>query len=156
MPHTPPREWMPDLCRLPRLFLVLVASEVAVLVIALAPAPEKDWSGERLLAASLFAQWLALVSAVVLCKLRPVVHRLPLGVGVLLAWCVPIAAGFLGSLMVHELDSALGLGLSLPAPYRWRSRFLEIHRRGTASPSPSRRRATVRRLPVPAPDRSGP
>jgi two-component system sensor histidine kinase AlgZ len=114
---------MPDFCRLPTLFSVLVAAELAVLVIALAPAPEREWTGERLLAASLFALWLALVRAVLLCKLRAPLQRLPVRVGALTAWSVPIAVAFLGSVMVHELDSALGLSYSLPAPYRMRFAF---------------------------------
>jgi two-component system sensor histidine kinase AlgZ len=113
-------DWLPDLCRLTRVFALLVAAEVAVLVIALAPAPQQEWDGERLLAASLFAQWLALVSAVLLCKLRPPLQRLPRWLGSFGAWSLPVLTAFLGSLMVHELDSALALGLSLPAPYRLR------------------------------------
>ncbi len=115
-----PRTWMPDFCRLPTLFSVLLAAELAVLVIAFAPAPDDEWTGERLLAASLFAQWLAMVSTVLLCKLRAPLQRLPLRVGALGAWCLPMAVAFLGSLLVHELDSALGTGYSLPAPYRLR------------------------------------
>jgi two-component system sensor histidine kinase AlgZ len=115
-----PHEWMPDFCRLPNLFSVLVAAELAVLVIALAPAPDHEWTGERLLAASLFALWLALVCAVLLCKLRGPLQRLPVRLGALAAWLVPVSVAFLGSLLVHELDSALAFGYSLPAPYRMR------------------------------------
>ena len=123
MPAIPTRSWLPDLCSLPRLFAVMVAAEVAVLVVALAPAPEKEWTGQRLLVASVFAQWLALLSAVLLCKLRGPLQRLPRGAGALLAWSLPMGVAFVGSLMVHELDSALGFGYSLPAPYRWRFAF---------------------------------
>ena len=114
------KDWLPDLCSLPRLFSVLVAAEVAVLVIALAPAPDQEWTGQRLLAASLFAQWLALVCAVLLCKLRAPLQRLPIWLGASCAWTLPMLVAFLGSIMVHELDSELGLGYSLPAPYRLR------------------------------------
>jgi two-component system sensor histidine kinase AlgZ len=111
---------MPDFCRLPSLVVVMLAAQLAVLVVALAPAPELEWDGGRLLLASLFAQWLALLSAMLLCKLRRGLQHLPLALGALAAWSTPVAVAALGSAMVHELDSALGLGYSLPAPYRWR------------------------------------
>jgi two-component system, LytTR family, sensor histidine kinase AlgZ len=111
---------MPDFCRLPNLFAALAAAQMAVLVIALAPAPAQEWSGERLLVASVFAQWLALLSAVLWCKLRGALQRLPLHLGAPTAWLIPIVVAFLGSLLVHELDSAFAFGYSLPGPYRLR------------------------------------
>jgi two-component system sensor histidine kinase AlgZ len=116
----PPRDWMPDFCRLPTLAAAMVATQLAVGVIALAPAPDQEWSGGRLLVASVFAQWLALVSSVLLCKLRAALQRLPLRIGALLAWALPVVVAFGGSLIVHELDALFGLGYSLPAPYRMR------------------------------------
>ena len=66
----PPREWLPDFCRVPTVFAVIVAAEIAVLVIALAPVPEHEFVRRNLIVSSLFAQWLALVTVVLLCKLR--------------------------------------------------------------------------------------
>ena len=111
---------MPDFCRLPNLFAALVAAQMAVLVIALAPAPAQEWTGERLLAASVFAQWLALLSGILLCKLRGTLQRLPLHIGAPTACLIPPVVAFLGSLLVHELDSAFAFGYSLPGAYRLR------------------------------------
>ena len=114
--------WLPDFCRLPILFSTMVAAEVAVLVIALAPSSEPSWSGERLTAASLFALWLALCNAILLCRLRGPLCRLPQPFSAVTAWALPVAATALGSLLVHELDVALQTGFSLPIELR--ARFL--------------------------------
>jgi len=116
----PDAPWLPDFCRLPVLFSTLVAAEVAVLVIALAPSAEHGWDGRQVAAASLFALWLALCNAVLLCKLRGPLCRLPQPLSALLAWALPVLATALGSLLVHELDVALQAGLSLPAELRGR------------------------------------
>jgi two-component system, LytTR family, sensor histidine kinase AlgZ len=112
-----PRGWLPDLCRLPNLFSTLVASEVAVLVVAIAPHTGPGWSATQFIAASLLAQWLALCSAVLLCKTRGSLQGLPIMLGALAAWALPVLVAFLGSLLVHELDVALGTRLGLPAEY---------------------------------------
>jgi two-component system, LytTR family, sensor histidine kinase AlgZ len=120
MMRTRPRGWLPDFCRLPILFSTLLASQVAVVVIALAPGAEGGWNTGQFIAASLFAQWLALCTAVLLCKARPAVRSLPVAVGAMVAWLLPVAVAFLGSLLVHELDVALGTQLSLPPEHRLR------------------------------------
>ncbi|HET6603655.1 MAG TPA: sensor histidine kinase [Xanthomonadaceae bacterium] len=116
---TPPREWLPDFCRLPALVPVMVAAQTVVLLLALAPTPAPDWDWRKLVAASLFSQWLALTGAVLLCVLRPYLLRLPLRSGMLLAWALPVAAAMVGALLVHEVDLGLGLGLTLPAGQRY-------------------------------------
>jgi len=113
-----PRHWVPDFCRLPILFSTLVAAEVAVLVIWLTPSVEAGWSGGQFAAASLFAQWLALCTAVLLCKARPALQALPTIPGALVAWAVPVLVALLGAMLVHELDIALQARLSLPDEYR--------------------------------------
>jgi two-component system, LytTR family, sensor histidine kinase AlgZ len=125
-----PRGWLPDFCRLPILFSTLLASQVAVFVIALTPSANGGWSGGQFVAASLLAQWLALCTAVLLCKLRPSLRALPMALGASLAWAVPVAVAFFGSLLVHELDVALGLQLSLPPEHRLR---FAVHVAGIAA-----------------------
>jgi two-component system, LytTR family, sensor histidine kinase AlgZ len=112
MSAIPPREWLPDFCRMPTVFAVIVAAEIAVLVIALAPVPEHEFVRRNLIVSSLFAQWLALVTVVLLCKLRASIHRLPIAIGAMAAWGVPISVGLVGSLLVHTLDAELGTGLN--------------------------------------------
>jgi two-component system, LytTR family, sensor histidine kinase AlgZ len=124
------RSWLPDFCRLPILFSTLVAAEVAVAVVALAPSAGPGWSWGQFAAASLLAQWLALCSAMLLCKARGVVHLMPVYVGAICAWSIPVLVAFLGSLLVHELDIALQTGLGLPASYGMR---FAIHVAGIAA-----------------------
>jgi len=104
----------PDLCRLPLLFSTLVAAELVVLVIWLAPSAGRGWHWEPFFAASTLAIWLALCSAVMLCKLRPILMRMPVMAGALCAWLVPVATTWLGSLVIHYLDLTLQLQLGLP------------------------------------------
>jgi two-component system, LytTR family, sensor histidine kinase AlgZ len=113
-----PATVIPDFCRLLRLFAVLVVAQVVVVVVALAPSPEGFWGWPRFFAASLFAQWLALTSAVLLCTARKPLQRLPQWLALLLAWLLPIAVAAGGSALVHELDVSLGYGLSLPMAQR--------------------------------------
>jgi two-component system, LytTR family, sensor histidine kinase AlgZ len=110
-PRTP-HEWLPDFCRVPTVFAIVVAAEIAVLVISFAPVPEHEFVRRNLLVSSLFAQWLALVTAVLLCKLRETIHRLPIALGALAAWGLPVSVALIGSWMVHRLDDELGTGLT--------------------------------------------
>jgi len=109
---TPSPDWLPDFCRPPILFSTLVAAQVAVLVIGLAPGGGAEWRVNQWIAASALALWLALTCAVALCKLRPSLLRLPRTLGATLAWLLPVAVGFFGSLLLHELNTALQLGFS--------------------------------------------
>ncbi len=109
---TPSLDWLPDFCRPPILFSTLVAAQVAVLVIGLAPGGSAQWRLNQWIAASALALWLALTCAVALCKLRPGLLRLPRTLGASLAWLLPVAVAFFGSLLLHELNSTLQLGFS--------------------------------------------
>ena len=113
-----PADWLPDLCRLPALFAVMVVAEMVVLVLALAPLADETWDLRRFAAASLFSQWLALASAVVLCTSRGWLMRVGRIGGSLLAWAVPVAVAALGAVLVHEIDLGLGYGLTVPADRR--------------------------------------
>ena len=106
-----PREhapWLPDLCRLPRLLAMLGAAELVVVVVALAPDGVRDWSPARFLSASGFALWLALAVAVLLCKLRVPLSRLPLRSGALAAVGLAATVAALMAGIVHGLYSSLG------------------------------------------------
>jgi two-component system, LytTR family, sensor histidine kinase AlgZ len=113
-----PRAWLPDFCRLQILFSTLVAAEMAVVAIALAPSVDDGWGWREFVAASLLAQWLALCAAVLLCKSRPALQSLPMWIGATIAWAMPVLVAFLGSLLVHELDVALQTRLSLPPEHQ--------------------------------------
>ena len=60
-----PREpWLPDLCRLPRLAVMLGMAELVVVVLALSPGGAQ-WDLERFITASGFSLWLAGATVVV-------------------------------------------------------------------------------------------
>lgn len=102
--------WFPDFCRLPRLAAVCGIAELVVLVISLSPLRDQPWQLEEFVAASAFALWIALSSALALCKARPWINRLPMPVGILVASVVPVVVAVLGAGLMRELDRGLLLG----------------------------------------------
>jgi two-component system sensor histidine kinase AlgZ len=127
--HTAERpHWLPDFCSLPVLFAVMVVAELLVLVAEIAPSDETRPLLPRLATVSVFAQWIALVSAVCLCKLRPQLERMSPWLGVLVAYVLMLAVTVIGSALVFEIDQRLDLGLTLPAQFHgrfiWRSAAL--------------------------------
>jgi two-component system, LytTR family, sensor histidine kinase AlgZ len=125
-PLTP--HWLPDFCSVQVLFAVMVVAEVLVFVILIAPSDETRPLLPRLTTTSLFVQWLALVSAVCLCKLRPQLEKLTPWVGVAWAYALMVLVTALGSLLVFWIDQTLNLGLTLPAQFGarfvWRNALL--------------------------------
>ncbi len=108
--------WLPDLCRLPRLAALLGLAELVVVVLALAPDATGTWTLMRFLSASGLVMWLALAVAVLLCKLRAPISRLPRRPGAVLAVTLAATVALLGSGIVHGLYTVLGaqpLGLGM-------------------------------------------
>jgi two-component system sensor histidine kinase AlgZ len=62
----------------------------------------------------MFALWLALLVAVVLCKMRAIIDRFPRWLGGLAALALPMAAAASGAAVVQQLDVGLQLHLSVP------------------------------------------
>ncbi len=67
--------YVPDLCRVRAVFMLLITSELLVLVLAIVQAERSwiDWNYFGLL--SLFVQWTTLTSAALICLLRPWLAR---------------------------------------------------------------------------------
>jgi two-component system sensor histidine kinase AlgZ len=105
----PTHAWVPDFCRLPTLFAVIVGAELVVAILALAPLGHEHWQPAAFGTASLFAQWTALFSATLLCKLRIPLSRLRPVVGALLAWSLPVCVAALGATLLFQIDRGLGL-----------------------------------------------
>ena len=102
--------WMPDFCSLPILGSVVVLVELIVVIVLIAPG-QGGWPTLRdLFAASFLAQWVALISAALLCKLGPWLGRRRFWSGGTIATLLPalVAAGC--SLIAVSLDRSLGLG----------------------------------------------
>lgn len=112
MPDTEPApRWLPRFCRLPTLFAVMLVAELVVLIVLLAPGGDARGWWSRLGVASVFAQWLALLNAVMLCSLGAPLQRLSMRAGLMVAWLLTIAMTALASAVVASLDRAAGLGL---------------------------------------------
>ncbi len=78
----------PDLCTAPAVSLVVLFGELLAVVLVFAGA-ELSWM--RLALVSLFVQWVALISAGVLCAIRPLLARMALVPGALLAFALVLA-----------------------------------------------------------------
>jgi two-component system sensor histidine kinase AlgZ len=115
MDVAPPLD-LPDFCRWPRLLGVAGLAVAAVTVLALAPGDGPRWSWMAYAAATAFAVWIALASALLLCRLRPRLQRLP----TLAAWAgaLAIPAGFaaVAAWLLSTIAAAYALqGLTAPA-----------------------------------------
>lgn len=104
------RGWMPDFCSLPILGSVVVMVELIVLVVLIAPG-QGGWPTLRdLFAASFLAQWIALVSAALMCKAGPWLGRRPVVIGGTLATLIPALVAIICSAIAGSLDRSLALG----------------------------------------------
>ncbi len=83
--------FLPELC-LPQALLVLVVlAELMVLVLVLVEPMHTGFDWVRLALMSLFVQWIVLLSAALLCGLRPWLARLPAGLAGLLSCLLVVA-----------------------------------------------------------------
>lgn len=117
-----PRQWVPDFCRLPTLFAVIIAAELVVVVLALSPLSVEPFSLPDFGSESLLAVWIALTSAMLLCKLREPLSRMPVLFSATVAWGIPVAVSLIGAWILLQID--LGLGLLLGQPRANPMRFM--------------------------------
>ncbi|WP_243040502.1 sensor histidine kinase [Dyella sedimenti] len=103
------RQPLPDFCSLPVIFALLVTAAITVTVMWLAPNNSHGWRGYSV--GMLFACWLALVTGVALCKLRPWLQRLPGHAPYAAVWLLMVLIVAGGSALVHWMDQALQMGL---------------------------------------------
>jgi two-component system sensor histidine kinase AlgZ len=100
--------WLPDLCRLPRLATMLGLAQLVVVVMVLAPGAGAPWTAGRVLSASGYALWLALVVTVLLCVGRRALSRLPPRIGALAAVGLATVAAAVVAAVVHALFTSIG------------------------------------------------
>jgi two-component system sensor histidine kinase AlgZ len=103
--HSP----LPDFCRLPALFALVVVGALTVTVMWLARNGPRDWSGYSV--GMLFVTWLVLVLAVALCKLRPLLQRLPGHLPYAAVWLLIVLIVLVASSIARWLDNALQMQL---------------------------------------------
>ena len=69
--------FLPELCESEALFSMILLAELLVLVLVLAEPIMQGFDWVRLALTSLFVQWIVLLSAALLCRLRPLLARMP-------------------------------------------------------------------------------
>src|SRR5699024_6557501 len=108
---------LPDFCSLPILFALLLVAGLTVAGMALTTGAGGGWRGFS--TAILFAVWLALVNGVALCKLRPLLLRLPGIAAFAGVWLLMLVMVALASFVVGRLDHALSMNLTPPSTLRF-------------------------------------
>ena len=101
---TDSRSHLPDFCRLPRIAAVCGITQLAVILLFLSPLGVYPASLTSFLAASAFAQWLALASALLLCKAGPVLSHFSSPLSYALAATLSGMLSALAAWLVYVLD----------------------------------------------------
>ncbi len=99
---------LPEFCTRGRMLAAIAAGQVVVLTIALAPTRAPRWDFTEFASASALAIWIAIASAVALCKLRPALARLPTGLDFAAATAVPMLVALLGAGALNYIAASLG------------------------------------------------
>ncbi|HET7561524.1 MAG TPA: histidine kinase [Rhodanobacteraceae bacterium] len=101
---------LPDFCNAGAVFTLVVVAELVVMVDALAPDARMAWRG--FFTASAFVVWLALLSALLLCRLSPLLTRFPRVASYALSWLALVLLVAFASAVVAWIDHAFGTGLT--------------------------------------------
>jgi len=100
---------LPDFCSAPVLFALLVVAALTVTVMLLAPESSRGWRGYSV--GMLFAQWIAMLTGVALCKLRRTLSQLHGLLPYAAVWLIMLAIVALTSVLAAWMDGALRMGL---------------------------------------------
>lgn len=100
---------LPDFCSGPVIYALLIIAAITVTVMWLAPNNSHGWEGYSV--GMLFAEWLAMVIGVALCKLRPLFERLPGQASYAGVWAAMVVIVAAGSVLVHWLDGLMQMAL---------------------------------------------
>lgn len=111
--------WLPDLCRLPRIGVLLGLAQLVVVVVVLVPAGGYLWDVHGVLIASGYALWLALSVAALLCVLRRPLSKLPKRAGAAVAVAIALVIATAAAAIVHGLFASIADSSSLPGFWRF-------------------------------------
>jgi two-component system sensor histidine kinase AlgZ len=100
---------LPEFCELPAISALLVVGAMCVTLAWLAPQSTRGWRGYSV--GMLFVEWMAMVIAVALCKLRPALLRLPGRLPYAGVWLVMIVIVALASMLAQWMDRMLEMRL---------------------------------------------
>ncbi|PKM29311.1 MAG: alginate O-acetyltransferase [Gammaproteobacteria bacterium HGW-Gammaproteobacteria-11] len=108
--------FLPDLCSPIAVFTLVVLAELMVLIWVLAVPSGSGFDWLSLAMASLFVQWIVLLSAAVLCRLRAWMRRRALLLAVLACYAVVISLTLLFTLLADWVLNQGMLGSPRPVP----------------------------------------
>lgn len=108
----PTADWLPEFCQASTLLGLMLITQAVVLVAVLAPGHDGDWT--TLSVSTVFAQWLALSSAALLCQLRSLLLKLAPWWALLGVLGAVGANAFALSWLAYVLDQALALNFTEP------------------------------------------
>jgi len=103
------RRPLPDFCSGPVIYALLITASITVTVMWLAPGNGHGWRGYSV--GMLFADWLAVLIGVALCKLRPLFERLPGNASYAGVWLAMVLIAAAGSTLVYWMDNILQMEL---------------------------------------------
>jgi two-component system sensor histidine kinase AlgZ len=95
--------FLPDFCRIPLVFGVLLTAELLAIVLALATPSPLAGFWERLGVISLYVQLIALGGSAALCLLRPLLGRVDDRLAGIAAWLILVTVAGLITLAAHQL-----------------------------------------------------
>jgi two-component system sensor histidine kinase AlgZ len=112
--------FIPDLCSAQAVLLLVLVVELLALVLNIGAGGLRHFSWERFAALSLFVQWIALLSAAVLCRLRKALARWPRAQAA--------AAGYVAVLAITvAVDcGAQWLTASMPGSIDWKFNYWQL------------------------------
>lgn len=116
---------LPDFCQPPLVFSAMVIGQLAVMIALLAPGRSVAAMWEIIGPATVYAQWLVLVTLAVLCLGRRWWERVPGAAAWIAAWAVVVLCALLLTGLALRFDDWLAMGL-LPgdverAAFRWQT-----------------------------------
>ncbi|HDZ55652.1 MAG TPA: sensor histidine kinase [Pseudomonas xinjiangensis] len=112
-PHLGEDFFLPDLCSSVAVFTLVVLAELMVMVWVLAQPSAEGFDWLQLAMASLFVQWIVLLSAALLCRLRPWMQRRPLWLAIAACYLVVIGIALVFSVLA---DWVVNHGMLGPPP----------------------------------------
>ncbi|RDS80077.1 sensor histidine kinase [Dyella psychrodurans] len=98
---------LPEFCELPAISALLLVGALCVTLAWLAPQSTRGWRGYSV--GMLFVEWMAMVIAVALCKLRPLLVRLPGLFPYAGVWLVMVVIVAIASMLAQWMDRMLAM-----------------------------------------------
>ena len=93
--------FLPDICQAQSILFLVLVTELLVFVLVLANSRLVDFSWAQLGLTSIFVQWIVLVSAALLCNVRPLLQRMSIPAATAVAYALILSLTLIFSLMAE-------------------------------------------------------